>query len=205
MGIKRILVASSNEKKLKEIEKILSPLGMEVVKPPEKLEVKEWANTFIGNAHLKAKAYYERFKIPALADDSGLVVESIAPLPGVYSARFHKLFEFGQEPVKTTEDEANIAKLLRVLKGKKNRRAKFISAALLYAGEGKMLAAEGEVRGFIAERPRGDKGFGYDPIFIPEGFDKTFAEMSPEEKNSISHRARALKRLAELLSCVSNL
>ncbi len=205
MGIKRILVASSNEKKLKEIEKILSPLGVEVVEPPEKLEVKEWANTFIGNAYLKAKAYYERFKIPSLADDSGLVVEAIDPLPGVYSARFHKLSEFGQEPVKTTEDEANIAKLLRVLKGEKNRRAKFVSAVLLYAGEGKMLAVEGEVRGFIAERPRGDKGFGYDPIFIPEGFDKTFAEMSPEEKNSISHRARALKRLAELLRGVSNL
>ena len=197
--LKKVLVASSNPKKIKEIEEILKPLGIEVIKPPRKVEVEEWANTFIGNAYLKAKAYFEEFGIPTLADDSGLVVEEIAPYPGVYSARFYSLEEFGKEEPTPSEDEANIRKLLRILEGKENRRAKFVSVVLLYAGDGKMLVSEGEVYGTIASTPRGDKGFGYDPIFIPEGFEKTFAEMEPREKHSLSHRGKALGKLAELL------
>jgi XTP/dITP diphosphohydrolase len=201
---KKVLVASTNPKKVKEIEEILKLLGIEVVKPPRKLEVEEWANTFIGNAYLKAKAHFEVFGLPALADDSGLVVEEIKPYPGVYSARFYSLEVFGREEPTPSEDEANVRKLLRILKGKKNRRAKFVATVLLYAGEGKMLVAEGEVEGTIAESPRGDKGFGYDPVFIPEGHSLTFAEMEPEEKHALSHRGRALRRLAELVKNCQN-
>ncbi len=202
MSLKKVLVASSNPKKVREIKEILNPLGIEVEVPSEKLDVEEWANTFIGNAYLKAKAYYEKFKIPTLADDSGLVVEEISPYPGVYSARFYSLEVFGKEEPVPSADEANIRKLLRILEGKKNRRARFVSVVLLYLEEGKILSAEGEVNGVITDRPRGDKGFGYDPIFVPEGFEKTFAEMEAEEKHSVSHRGRALRKLAELLkSC----
>lgn len=199
MFLKKVLLASSNPKKVKEIKEILAPLGIEVVLPPKKLEVEEWANTFIGNAYLKAKTYFEAFKMPTLADDSGLVVEAIAPYPGVYSARFYQLEVFGREEPYPSEDMANIRKLLKVLKGKRNRSAKFVSVVLLYMEEGKMLSAEGEVKGFITETPKGDKGFGYDPIFVPEGFNKTFAQMEPEEKHKISHRSKALNNLVKLL------
>ena len=196
---KKVLVASSNPKKVKEIREILSPLGIEVVIPPQKVEVEEYGTTFIGNAYLKAKAYYERFKIPTLADDSGLVVEAINPYPGVYSARFYSLERFGREEPTPSEDEANIRKLLRVLKNEKNRRAKFVSNIVLILERGKTLSSEGEVEGTIIDTPRGEKGFGYDPIFVPKGYTKTFAEMEAEEKHKISHRGKALKRLVELL------
>ena len=198
MNLKKILVASSNPKKVREIEEILRPLGIEVVLPPEKVEVEETGTTFLENAYLKAKAYFERFGIPALADDSGLVVEAIAPLPGVYSARFHALEEFGREEPVPDADSANNRKLLRVLKGRRDRSAKFVSVVVLYSDEGGLFA-EGEVRGRIAQAPRGDKGFGYDPLFIPEGYEKTFAEMEPQEKHKISHRGRALRKLYNLL------
>ena len=196
---KKVLVASSNPKKVKEIREILSPLGIEVVIPPQKVEVEEYGTTFIGNAYLKAKAYYERFKIPTLADDSGLVVEAINPYPGVYSARFYSLERFGREEPIPSEDEANIRKLLRVLKNEKNRKAKFVSNIVLILERGKILSSEGEVEGTIIDTPRGEKGFGYDPIFVPKGYTKTFAEMESEEKHKISHRGKALKRLVELL------
>ncbi|NPB05409.1 MAG: RdgB/HAM1 family non-canonical purine NTP pyrophosphatase [Aquificae bacterium] len=198
-SLKKVLVASSNPKKVREIEEILRPLGIEVVKPPRPLEVEEWANTFFGNAYLKAKAYYEAFGIPALADDSGLVVEALKPYPGVYSARFYSLEEFGKEEPVPSADAANVRKLLRALEGKTDRRAKFVSAVVLYAGEGKVLAAEGEVEGTIVGEPRGGGGFGYDPVFVPKGFEQTFAEMEPSLKHSLSHRGKALRRLAELL------
>jgi XTP/dITP diphosphohydrolase len=196
---KKVLIASSNPKKVKEIEEILSPLGIEVIVPPEKVKVEEYGTTFIGNAYLKAKAYYERFKIPTLADDSGLIVEAINPYPGVYSARFYALEKFGKEEPFPSEDEANIRKLLRVLKDKENRNAKFVSDIVLMLEEGKFLASEGEVEGKIIDTPRGNKGFGYDPIFVPQGYTKTFAEMESEEKHKISHRGKALRKLVELL------
>jgi len=199
MELKKLLVASSNPKKVKEIEEIFRPLGIEDFIPPQKLEVKEWANTFIGNAYLKAKAYYERFKIPTLADDSGLIVDALFPYPGVYSSRFYQLEVFGKEEPYPSEDEANIRKLLKVLKGQKNRSARFVSTIVLYLEEGKMLSAEGEVKGYITDTPKGDGGFGYDPIFVPEGYNKTFAQMTSEEKHKISHRGKALRNLYKLL------
>lgn len=198
MSLKEVLVASSNPKKVKEIEKILSPLGIKVLKPPQNLEVEETGTTFLENAYLKAKAYYEKFKIPTIADDSGLIVEAIAPYPGIYSARFYSLERFGKEEPTPSADAANIRKLLRVLKDKEDRGARFVSFVVLYLGE-KGLFTEGVVEGWIAKEPKGEGGFGYDPIFIPQGFEKTFAQMTPEEKNKISHRYRALKNLYQLL------
>ena len=198
MSLKEVLVASSNPKKVKEIEEILKPLGIEVLKAPEKLEVEETGTTFLENAYLKAKAYYERFKIPTIADDSGLVVEAIKPYPGIYSARFYSLEVFGKEEPIPSEDEANIRKLLRVLEKEENRKAYFVSVIVLYLGE-RGLFSEGVVRGTIAKTPRGDKGFGYDPVFIPEGYSQTFAEMEPQEKHKISHRGKALRNLYGLL------
>ena len=198
MHLKKVLVASSNPKKVREIKEILHPLGIEVVLPPRKVEVEEKGTTFLENAYLKAKAYFEEFGIPSLADDSGLVVEAISPLPGVYSARFHALEEFGKEEPIPDADSANNRKLLRVLENVKDRSAKFVSVVVLYSDEGGLFA-EGEVRGRIALSPKGDKGFGYDPLFIPEGYEKTFAEMEPEEKHKISHRGRALRKLYHLL------
>ena len=194
----RILVATTNRGKLEEIKRILSPLGYEVMEPPKKLKVEERGTTFLENAYLKARAYYERFKIPSLADDSGLVVDALGGYPGVFSSRFHSIEFGGKENPKGSVDEANIRKLLRLLKGKENRRARFVACVVLYLGDGGLFA-EGECRGYIAESPRGSGGFGYDPVFVPEGYDRTMAQLSPEEKDRISHRGRALRKLADLL------
>ncbi|HID65918.1 MAG TPA: RdgB/HAM1 family non-canonical purine NTP pyrophosphatase, partial [Aquificaceae bacterium] len=150
------------------------------------------------NAYLKAKAYYEKFKMPTVADDSGLIVEAISPYPGIYSSRFYEIDLWGKEEIKESKDEANIRKLLRVLKNEKNRRAKFVAVIVFYDKD-KGFFVEGEVKGVITESPTGDKGFGYDPIFIPEGYDRTMAELSPEEKDLISHRGKALRKLYRIL------
>ncbi|AAC06551.1 RdgB/HAM1 family non-canonical purine NTP pyrophosphatase [Aquifex aeolicus] len=194
----KLLVATTNEGKYREIKEILSEYGIEVLKPEEKLEVEETGCTFLENAYLKARAYYERYKIPALADDSGLIVEAISPYPGVYSSRFYDIDFGGREEVRTNKDEANIRKLLRLLENTENRKAKFVAFIVVYGGSWGIFA-EGEVRGEITKEPRGDRGFGYDPVFVPEGYNKTMAELSPEEKNKISHRGRALRKLVHVL------
>lgn len=192
----KVLVATGNPAKLKEIERILK--GHEIVRPPEILEVEEKGSTFLENAYLKARVYYERFGLPTLADDSGLLVEALGGYPGVFSSRFYSLDFGGREVVEGSPDEANVRKLLRLLEGKENRKAKFVAFVVLYLG-GKGLFAEGECRGEIVESPRGLGGFGYDPIFRPEGYDRTMAELPPEEKDRISHRGEALRKLADLL------
>ncbi len=200
----KIIVATTNEGKLAEIERILSPLGFEVCPPPRKLEVEESGDSFLENAHIKARAYHEEFGTPTLADDSGLVVSAIAPYPGVYSSRFYSLEFGGVEEVKTDKDTANIRKLLRLLEKEKDRNAKFVACVVLYRGD-KGMFSFGECKGIIAHEPRGNKGFGYDPVFIPEGFDKTMAEVSPEEKDSISHRGKALRNLVDLIESLKDL
>ncbi len=200
----KIIVATTNEGKLAEIERILSPLGFEVQPPPRKLEVKESGDSFLENAYIKAQAYYEKFGMPTLADDSGLVVSAMAPYPGVYSSRFYSLEFGGVEEVRGNKDTTNIRKLLRLLEKEKDRSAKFVACVVLYIGE-KGLFSFGECKGSIAYEPRGDKGFGYDPIFVPEGFDKTMAEISPEEKDRISHRGKALRNLLDLIKTLKDL
>ncbi|HIQ49003.1 MAG TPA: RdgB/HAM1 family non-canonical purine NTP pyrophosphatase [Aquifex aeolicus] len=194
----RLLVATTNKGKLREFKRILEPLGIEVITPYEKIEVRESGTSFLENAYLKAKAYYEKFKMPTVADDSGLIVEAISPYPGIYSSRFYEIDLWGKEEIKESKDEANIRKLLRVLKNEKNRRAKFVAVIVFYDKD-KGFFVEGEVKGVITESPTGDKGFGYDPIFIPEGYDRTMAELSPEEKDLISHRGKALRKLYRIL------
>jgi XTP/dITP diphosphohydrolase len=194
----RILAATSNKGKLREIRRILEPLGYEILEPPRKLEVEEAGNSFLENAYLKAVAYYREFGIPSLADDSGLVVEALGGYPGVYSSRFYAIPYGGVEELNSPEDEVNIRKLLRLMKDRENRRAKFVAFVVLYM-DGKGFFSQGECGGEIVSEPRGEGGFGYDPVFKPEGFERTMAELSPEEKDSISHRGTALRKLASLL------
>ncbi|RUM32351.1 MAG: non-canonical purine NTP pyrophosphatase, RdgB/HAM1 family [Aquifex sp.] len=194
----KLLVATTNEGKYREIKEVLGKYGIEVIKPEEKLKVEETGCTFLENAYLKAKAYYEKYKVPALADDSGLIVEAISPYPGIYSSRFYEIDFGGKEEVKTNKDEANIKKLLRILENTENRKAKFVAFIVVYGGSWGIFT-EGEVRGEITRYPRGEGGFGYDPIFVPEGYNKTMAELPSEEKNKISHRGKALRKLVKIL------
>ncbi len=194
----RVLVATTNEGKLREIRRILEPLGFEVVKPEIKLDVEETGTTFLENAYIKARAYYEEFGIPSLGDDSGLVVESLGGYPGIYSSRFYSLDIGGKEEPYPSETEANIRKLLRLLRGEKNRRASFIAYIVLYTGKGGVFSV-GECRGEILHAKAGDRGFGYDPIFRPEGYSLSMAQLEPEEKDKISHRGKALRNLLTML------
>jgi len=194
----KLLVATTNEGKLKEIGRILSPLGYRVLKPPRKLEVEEKGHSFLENAYIKAKAYFEEFKLPTLADDSGLVVDALQGFPGVYSSRFYAIDFGGTEQLVGSRDETNIRKLLRLLRGKRDRRAKFVAYVVLITDTGGIFSW-GECEGDIVDRPVGEGGFGYDPVFRPKGFDKTMAQLSSEEKDSISHRGKALRKLVKFI------
>ncbi|MDR2534002.1 MAG: non-canonical purine NTP diphosphatase [Tannerellaceae bacterium] len=155
-------------------------------------EIPETASTLEGNALLKARYVYDSYKLACFADDTGLEVEALNNAPGVYSARY------AGEPC---NPQANIDKLLAELKGVENRRAKFRTAVALITQSGEYLF-EGEIKGRIIEERRGGAGFGYDPVFIPNGSEKTFAELSAEEKNLISHRGKAIGRLASFLKTI---
>lgn len=155
-------------------------------------EIAETAVTIEGNALLKAKAIAGKFDTNCFADDSGLLVDALNGAPGVYSARYA-----GEQK----NDRDNIDKLLFELKGQENRKAHFKTVMALVL-DGKDYVFEGMVNGTITRDLRGSNGFGYDPVFMPDGFSKTFAEMSLEEKNSISHRKIALKKLLDFLGTV---
>ncbi|MFP3254100.1 MAG: RdgB/HAM1 family non-canonical purine NTP pyrophosphatase [Hydrogenobaculum sp.] len=206
----KLMICTSNKKKFEEISSILGSLkkdenlDLEFVKPPKELEVEEYANTFLSNAHLKAKAYYNAFGIPALADDSGLVVDAFSDnleRPGVYSARFYK-DSFGshvlkEEVFKLSKDELNNLKVLRLLEKEENRKAKFVSVVAIVLSNNYGIFGEGELKGYIAKEPFGNFGFGYDPIFIPEGYNTTLANI--ENKDKISHRRKALEAVFFML------
>ncbi|WP_448588286.1 RdgB/HAM1 family non-canonical purine NTP pyrophosphatase [Thermocrinis sp.] len=194
-----ILLATQNRGKIRELTRMLKPLGISVVEPEEDIKVEEYGNSFMENAYLKAMAYYKKYCIPTLADDSGLVIPSLDGYPGVFSSRFYALDWGGKEPVKTTKDQANISKVLRLLEGRSDRRAHFKAVVCLMIEEDLYLFAEGTCQGEIVETPRGSEGFGYDPIFKPLGQERTMAELSPEEKDLISHRGKALRKLLEFL------
>lgn len=152
-------------------------------------EIPETADTLPGNALQKARYVHEHFHVNCFADDTGLEVEALDGRPGVYSARFA-----GEHC--TYQD--NVDKLLREMKGRTNRKACFKTVVALIL-DGKEYLFEGRVDGRIIEDQRGMSGFGYDPVFLPEGFNRTFAEMSDEEKNSISHRGRAIRKMMDFL------
>ena len=193
----RLVCASANPDKVAEIEALLSAAGVELAPRPAGLaDVVEDADTLEGNARLKAVAVAEAAGAAAVADDTGLEVEALGGAPGVRTARF------AGEGATYVE---NVAKLVADLEAAgaghaAQRRARFRTVALVRWPDGREVLAEGAVRGTIATEPRGDRGFGYDPVFVPdEGDGRTFAEMSAEEKHALSHRGRALRALAEAL------
>lgn len=182
-----LVVATHNVHKLREISQIIP--GWEIIS--DSPDVEETEKTFAGNARLKAIAIAKRHPGAwIMADDSGLCVDALNGEPGVYSARYAG--RDGDTP-------ANNALLLKNLEGVVNRSAHFTCAIALISPDGEVHDMEGRVYGHIAEKPSGAAGFGYDPLFIPDGFNKSFAELAPEEKNAISHRGRALKEVEKFL------
>jgi XTP/dITP diphosphohydrolase len=189
--IRRIVIASSNPGKLREIAQILSPFGIVCV-PQSALGVSEAEEpyaTFVENALAKARHASRVTGLPALADDSGICVDALQGAPGVRSARF------GGVPV---SDERNNRKLLEALENVSTRAAHYVCVMVLMRGadDPRPLVAEGEWRGEILRAPRGTGGFGYDPLFLDPALGKTGAELAPEDKNRVSHRAKALSELA---------
>jgi len=185
-----LVFATNNAHKLQEVAALLPNkiLSLNDINCTD--DIPEIADTLEGNALLKARYVYEKFGVNCFADDTGLEVEALNNAPGVYSARYA-----GEQ--KNAEDNMN--KLLLELQDKSNRKARFRTVIALIL-DGKEYLFEGEVKGTIEKERRGKEGFGYDPIFMPEGFDKTFAELSIETKNTISHRGLAVAKLIDFLS-----
>ncbi|NLM50748.1 MAG: XTP/dITP diphosphatase [Clostridiaceae bacterium] len=189
----RIICATNNKGKISEIKEIFKGTDFEIVSLKEAgitHNTVEDADTFMGNAIKKAKEIYELTKTPALSDDSGLVVDALDGAPGVYSARFAG---------ENATDSENIQKLLKLMEGKTNRAARFECSIALVLSDSEIITATGRCEGEITTSPRGEGGFGYDPVFFVKEYKKTFAEIPMEEKNKISHRARALKELMRVL------
>lgn len=192
----KLIVASNNQGKIREIKEILKDFQLQIFSLRElniNIDVLEDGNTFMDNAYKKAKEVYDVTEgYMVLADDSGLMVDALNGAPGVFSARFSG--EHGN-------DDKNNEKLLNMLKGKdKNQReAKFVCALVIIIDNHREIRVQEEIKGFITEQGRGKDGFGYDPLFYVPQLEKTFAEMTNKEKNSISHRGKALDRLKKKL------
>lgn len=190
--MKKLIVASNNEHKVREIKQILSNFNIDVVSLKDSgidIEVEEDGNTFMENAYKKAIEIYKiTNKDMVLADDSGLMVDALGGAPGIYSARFSG--EYGNY-------KKNNEKLIYLMQGKSidERKARFVTALVLILDENKHIEVTGEIEGYIIDEKKGNEGFGYDPLFFVPEYNKTFAEMEPEIKNKISHRARALEKL----------
>ena len=188
--MKKLVLASSNPGKLREFEALLAPLGMEVVVQASLgvSDADEPHGTFVENALAKARHASRCTRFPALADDSGICVEALGGEPGVHSARF------AGEP---RSDARNNEKLVKLLAGKDSRRAHYycVVVFLRHAEDPEPVIAEGIWAGEIVAEPRGANGFGYDPHFFLRDFGKTAAELEPEQKNLVSHRGKALRRL----------
>ena len=192
----RIIAATQNKHKIREIEAITKKFGMEIVSRDEagieNVEVVEDGTTFEENSYKKA---YEIMKLcgePTIADDSGIVVDCIGGAPGVYSARFAGV---------DGDDKANNRKLMDMIKDFpfEERTARFVSVITMVYPDGDTIVARGEVEGHVIPEEIGENGFGYDPMFIPLGYDITFGQFDPEDKNKISHRANALVSLQKQL------
>jgi XTP/dITP diphosphohydrolase len=198
----RILLATRNEGKLREYERLLSDVpGLELetmASLPKPVDVVEDRESFMGNAFKKATEIAAASGMACLADDSGLEVDVLGGRPGVYSARYAG---------EGASDAENNAKLLDELLGtaERERTARFQCAIALVDADGrKLAAAEGACEGRIGAKPKGTHGFGYDPLFIPDGYEQTMAELGPETKNEISHRAKAAAKLVPLLQQLRN-
>lgn len=190
--MKKILVASNNPGKLKEIQGILKGYQLVTLKDINcKIEVNEDQETFEGNAKKKAKEIAELTNMPCIADDSGLCIEAFKGWPGVHTARF-----LGENATPTERNEAILEKMKNL---KQEQRKAKVVCAVVYYEEGKFVVARGEISGKIAQQPKGKNGFGFDPIFELEN-GKTYAELSQKEKNEMSHRKRALENLEKQLT-----
>ena len=194
----KLVLASKNAKKLVEMNTILSQLGIEVCSEAEAgvdIDVEETGTTFEENSLLKAQAVMQASAMPAIADDSGLCVDALQGAPGVYSARY------GGEGL---DDVGRYRLLLENMKGQSPRTAKFVSVITCCFPNGDVISARGECPGTITYAPVGEGGFGYDPVFFLPGLKKTMAQLTPEEKNAVSHRGQALEafkvKLEEYLS-----
>ncbi len=192
MSEPRLVIASNNAGKIREIKAILGARFPSIVSMAEAglhMDIEETGATFEENAILKARAVALACGGPALADDSGLAVDALGGAPGIYSARYSG-----------GDDQDNNDKLLREMQGMADRRARYVCAMALAHPDGMVLTAEGRCEGIIGTEPRGKRGFGYDPLFLVEGYDgQTMAELPDEEKNCISHRKRAIEALLDKL------
>lgn len=187
----KLIFATNNKHKIEEVQALLAPqfkiISLKQLNCTE--EIPETEPTLEGNALLKARYVYERFGESCFADDTGLEVEILNNAPGVYSARYA-----GEDK----NPQANRVKLLKEMEGAINRKARF-RTVIAFIHKGKEYLFEGEVKGSITTHDRGNGGFGYDPLFQPEGMDKTFAELDMSVKNDISHRGKAIARLVDFL------
>lgn len=189
----KVVLASNNKNKLREISEMLSPLGFDVVSLKDcgiDVEVEETGSTFEENATIKAKAIYDMTKLPCIADDSGLEVDYLNRAPGVYSHRYAG---------ENASDDDRCNKILNELHNVpiEQRTARFVCSICYIDSNGTIKVVRGTCEGYIGFEQRGSNGFGYDPIFMYG--DRSFAELSAEEKNSVSHRHNALKKFLELL------
>lgn len=188
--IPRLVIASKNQDKIAEIEDILASTGLvdEIVRDLEWEDVEETGLTLEENALIKARAVVRVTGLPVIADDTGLEVDALGGAPGVQTARFAG---------EGARYEDNVAKMISVMEGQSNRTARFRTVVALVFPDGVEVVADGSVEGRITEAPRGSGGFGYDPVFEVDG--ETLAEMGADEKNELSHRARAVRALAKSL------
>ena len=192
----QIVLATRNKGKIRELARIFAHELPEVEllgtdNFPDLADVDETEDSFEGNALLKAVAVSRFTKLPTIADDSGLAVDHLKGAPGIFSARYSGVHG---------DDEANLQKVLREMEGVANRRAQFVCAAAFVAPNGYQKVLRAEMVGELISQPRGANGFGYDPIFVPEGFAQTTGEMEPDLKDSISHRGKAMRELAQIIS-----
>ena len=189
----KIVAATTNKGKIREFQEILSELGYEVVSMHDEgidVEVEETGSTFSENALIKARAVSLLCDYPVIADDSGLCVDAMDGAPGIYSARFA-----GED---ATDYDRNI-KLLETLEGEENRKAQYVAAIAYIEPDGTEITTEGIIEGEILTEEHGTGGFGYDPLFWCTEIKKCFGEATPDEKNAVSHRGRALKKLCDIL------
>lgn len=200
-----LVMATRNAGKVRELRDLLQGLGVEFLSLadfPELPEIPEEGATFAENAATKAREVARLTRLPALADDSGLEVAALGGRPGVYSARYAQDRTQPQAPT----DPDNWGKLLEEMAGVpwEQRQARFVCAIVLALTDGRVFTARGECGGYIALEPKGEHGFGYDPVFWVPDYGRTMAELGPEIKNRISHRAKALDALREILKSVKD-
>ena len=190
----RLILASNNKNKLREFKQLVEGMDIELLSQSEAglhLDVEETGTTFEENAYLKAKAVTDELGCAAVADDSGLVVDALNGEPGVYSARYG--------PGHDASDADRYNYLLNKLGDEKNRSARFVCCICCTMPDGTVLRSRGECEGEIMHGPKGSGGFGYDPVFKPDAVERGMAELTPDEKNAISHRGKALRAFAEEL------